>query len=102
LDRFTRHRQSCFVSYKSTIFPDPSHGRGGLITHTSQLVSLIVSHLDINISRRGRRSSDRRCFNLFGDHGLQVNVDFLVFEDTETALDGDSRLVRACWTENTY
>ena len=88
--------------YKSIIFPSPSRERGSLITHASLFISLIVSHLDINVSRRWRGSSDRWRFNLFGDHGLQVNVNFLVFEDPEAALGGDPRFVRACWTENTY
>jgi len=90
------------VLYKSIIFPSPSHERGGLIKHASQLVSLVVSHLDINVSRRGRGSSDWWCFDLFRDHGLQVNVDSLVLVDTETPLGGDSRLVHSCWAKNTY
>lgn len=87
--------------YKSIVFPNQSH-EGGLIKHTSQLISLIVDHLDINISRSGWRSSDRWCFDLFGYHGLQINIDFLVFENTKTALGGDSCLVCAFWTKNTY
>jgi len=58
--------------------------------------------LDVNISRSGWGSGDWWCFNLFGYHGLQVNVDVVVFENTEIALDEDSRLVYACWTKNTY
>jgi len=96
------HRGSHFVLYKSIIFPSPPRVRGGLIKHASQLISLVVGHLDINISRRGRGSGDWRCFDLFRDHGLQVNVDFLVLVDTETSLGGDSHLVHSCWTKNAY
>ena len=68
----------------------------------SQFTSLIVSHLYISVSRRGWGSGGRWCFDLFGDHRLQINIYFLVFEDAEVPLGGDSRLVRAFWTENTY
>ena len=70
--------------------------------HASQFLFLIVGHLDIRVSCRRRGSSGRWCFNLFGDHGLQINIYFLVFEDTEVPLGGYSRLVRAFRTENTY
>lgn len=99
---YNRFRGSRSVLYKSIIFPNRSHERGGLIEHTSQFISLIVSHLDINISRSGWGSSDRWCLNLFGYHGFQVNIDRLVFKNAETALSGNSRLVCACWTKNTY
>jgi hypothetical protein len=58
--------------------------------------------LDINVSRSGWGSRDWWCFDLFGYHGLQVNIDVLVFEDAEIPLGGDSRLVCACWTKNAY
>jgi hypothetical protein len=58
--------------------------------------------LDINVSRCGWGSSDWRCFNLFGDHGLQVNIDSLVFKDTEISLSRNSRFMRAFRTKNTY
>jgi len=70
--------------------------------YASQLISLIFGHLDVGISRRGWGSGGRWCFDLFGNHRLQVNVYLLVFEDTEVPLGGDSRLVRAFWTKNTY
>ena len=88
--------------YKSIIFPSPSLKTGGLIEHTSQLISSIISHLDIIISRSGWGSSDWWCFDLLGNHRLQVNVDPLVLEDAETALGGNTRLVHACRTKNTY
>lgn len=79
--------------------PEPHKG---LIEHESQLISLVIGHLDINVPRSGWGSRDWRCFNLLGYHGLQVNIDLFVFKNTETALCRDSRLVRACWTENAY
>ena len=96
------HRGPCFVLYKSIIFSDQFREAGGPIIHTSQLISLIVGHLDINVPRSGRRSSDWRRFDLFRDHGLQVNIDVFVFENPETALGGDSRLVCTCWTKDAY
>ena len=70
--------------YKSiTYIPKPVIRWGSLMKHASQLNSLIVSHLDVSVSRRGWGSGGRWCFDLFGDHGLQVDVYFLVFEDAK-------------------
>jgi hypothetical protein len=66
------------------------------------LSSLIIAHLNIIISRSGWGYGDCWCFHLFGHHGLQVNINFVVLEDTEIALGSDPRLVRAFWTKDTY
>ena len=54
--------------YKSIIFLSRSPERGGLITRTSQLISSVVSHLNVDIPRSGWRTGYWRGFNFFGHH----------------------------------
>jgi len=58
--------------------------------------------LDISISCSGWGSGDRWCFDLLWYHGLQININFLVLEDTEIALGRDSCLMHSRWAKDTY